>query len=230
MARHEHATTTSGAVAGDRDTVVVHGEGVRVDRVSTDLPRVEARSRFGGVDPMAVLAGTAAAIGSVAVLSAIAGAVGRIGYLQGTGEKELSVASLAAGLVVLALSLLFGGYVAGRVARYEGKRNGLLTGLLFVVLTAALAGAAASSDKVRDLELPRWLDGDTLTVAALASAVTALIVTLLASTLGGHLGAKYHRRVDDALLGTRAGGLAPYPTETVGSTVSSRTETTETAR
>ncbi len=148
------------------------------------------------------------------MLSSLVGAVGRIGYAQGTGRDELSVAGLVAGLVVLGLSLLFGGYVAGRVARYEGKRNGLLTGILFVLLTAALAAAAASSDSVRDLEVPRWLDRDTLTVAALASAVTGLIVALGASTFGGHLGARYHRRVDDVLLNTRAGGLAPYPTET----------------
>lgn len=201
-------------VAHTPETVVVHGQGVRVDRVQTELPRVEARSRFGGVDPMAILAGTLAALGALAVLSALVGAVGRIGYLQGTGEKELSVGALAAGLVVLGLSLLFGGYVAGRVARYEGKRNGLLNGLAFVVLSALLAAAASSSNKVRDLQLPAWLDSDTFTVAALASAVTGLIVALGAATLGGALGARYHRRVDDALLNTRAGGITPYLTET----------------
>lgn len=216
MARqHEHAdvSATTTSVRPGADAVIVHGEGVRVDRISTELPRVEARSRFGGVDPMAVLSGTLAAVGSLVVLSSVAGAVGRIGYLQGTGTQELSVAALVGGLVVLALSLLLGGYVAGRVARYEGKRNGLLTGIAFVVLSAALAAAATSSGKVRNLELPRWVDTDTLTVAALVSAGVALVVALVAATLGGALGARYHRRVDDVLLNTRAGGLTPYPSE-----------------
>ncbi|MCW2665392.1 MAG: conserved rane protein of unknown function [Frankiales bacterium] len=213
MARHEHATVASqGGGLPTPDTVVVHGDGVRVDRVHTELPRAEARSRFGGVDPLAVLAGTTAAIGTLAVLSSLAGALGRVGYTQGVGEQELSTAALAAGLVILGLSLLWGGWVTGRVARYEGKRNGFLTGLLFVLLSAALAAAASASDDVRNLELPSWLDTDTLTVAAIASAVTGLIVALGAATLGGRIGAGWHRKVDDALLGTRAGGVAPYPT------------------
>lgn len=228
MARqHEHAGTTTGAVSSPVDQVVVHGQGVRVDRVDTELPRIEARSRFGGVDPTAILAGTMAAIGTLLLLSSLAGALGRIGYEQGTGRDELSTAGLVAGLVVLGLSLLFGGYVAGRVARYEGKRNGLLTGVLFALLSALVAGLASQSDRVRDLDLPRFLDTGTLTVAAIASAVTALIVTLGAATLGGRFGAAYHRRVDDALLNTRAGGLAPYPTE--GDALTS-TRTTETSR
>lgn len=216
MARHQHreAGVPSAVASPGVETVVVHGEGVRVDRIDTELPRVEARTRFGGVDPMAVLGGTVAAVGSLVVLSALAGAVGRIGYEQGTGADQLPVAGLVAGLVVLALSLLLGGHVAGRVARYEGKRNGLLAGLVFVGLTALLAGAASASDRVRDLQLPRWLDAGSLTVAALASAVTGLIVVLGAATIGGALGARYHRRVDDVLLNTRAGGLPDHPLET----------------
>lgn len=216
MARqHEHTdvNASTGPVPGGIQSVVVHGEGVRVDRVDTELPRVEARSRFGGVDPMSILAGTMAALGTLALLSSLAGALGRIGYEQGADGEQLSTAAIAAGLLVLGLSLLFGGYVAGRVARYEGKRNGLLTGIAFVVLCALLAAAASSVDRLRDLELPRFLDTSDLSVAALASAVTALIVAIGAAVLGGRLGAAYHRRVDDALLGTRAGGLAPYPTD-----------------
>ena len=178
---------------------------------------------------MAILAGTMAAIGTLLLLSSLAGALGRIGYEQGTGDEQLSSAGLVAGLIVLGLSLLFGGYVAGRVARYEGKRNGLLTGVLFAVLSALVAGLASQSDRVRDLELPRFIDTDTLTVAALASAVTALIVALGAATLGGRFGAAYHRRVDDALLGTRAGGLAPYPTETTTGPTGTATGTTGTS-
>lgn len=211
MARHEHATVSAEGAAHPPESVVVHGDGVRVDRVHTELPRAEARARFGGVDPLAVLAGTTAAVGTLAVLSALAGVLGRVGYTQGAGEEELSTAALAAGLVLLGLSLLWGGWVTGRVARYEGKRNGFLTGLLFVLLSAALAAAASASDEVRDLELPSWLDTDTFTVAAIASAVTGLIVALGAATLGGRIGAGWHHKVDDALLGTRPGGVAPYP-------------------
>ena len=211
---HTDVTATTGAVQSDVERVVVHGEGVRVDRVDTELPRIEARSRFGGVDPMAILSGTMAAVGTLLLLSSLAGALGRIGFEQGAGEEQLSTAAIVAGLIVLGLSLLFGGYVAGRVARYEGKRNGLLTGIAFAALCALIAGLASQSERLRDLELPRFLDTGDLSVAALASAVTGLIVAIGAAVLGGRFGAAYHRRVDDALLNTRAGGLAPYPTET----------------
>lgn len=226
MARqHEHTdvNASTGPVAGGIQSVVVHGEGVRVDRVDTELPRVEARSRFGGVDPMGILAGTMAALGTLALLSSLAGALGRIGYEQGAGDDQLSTAGIVAGLLVLGLSLLFGGYVAGRVARYEGKRNGLLTGMAFVALCALLAALASSIDRLRDLALPRFLDAGDLSVAALASAVTALLVALCAAVLGGRFGAAYHRRVDDALLSTRAGGLTPYPTDTDTGTTSDTT-------
>ena len=216
---HEHTTTTAAGRAlptTGPETVVVHGDGVRVDRVETELPHAEARSRFGGVDLMSVLAGTAAAIGSTAVLGSIAGALGRVGYEQGAGDEQLSAAGLTAGLVILGLSLLLGGWDAGRVARDEGGRNGLLTGIVFVLLSAALAAAAASNDTVRDIGLPGFLSDDALTVAAIGSAVTGLIVALGAAVLGGRLGARYHRRVDDALLSVRPGGISPYPTDVTG--------------
>ncbi len=165
----------------------------------------DPRRRFGGVDPVAVLAGSTASLGTLLLLSSLAGALGRIGYAQSTGDAELSSTALGAGLVVLGLSLLFGGYTAGRAARYEGKRNGLLSGVLFVLLSAVVAAIASTSERVADLDLPRFVDTDILSVAALASAVTALIVALGAATVGGRFGAAYHRRVDDALLG----GLPP---------------------
>jgi uncharacterized membrane protein YgcG len=197
--------------AGGRgvETVVVHGSGVRVDRAHAEIPLAEVRSRFGGVDPLAVLAGVAAALGTLLVLSSLLSAAGVGGYGQ-VDQETLGIAAVVGGLLALGLSLLFGGYVAGRTARYAGVRNGLLTGLLFLLLSAALGALAASSDAASRLSLPGWLDRGDARTAALVTSLVALALVLAGSALGGLLGARWHRKADDVLVGTREGALTPY--------------------
>lgn len=209
MARkqHEHVTVDPVARTGSADAVVVHGTGVNVDRVDTELPAAEVRSQHGGLDLPAVLAGTFAALGLLLALTSLAGAVLTVA-LDDLGEASLG--AVVAGLVVLALALLFGGWVAGRSARYDGARNGLLAGLLFIVVAAVLAAIAAGNDEVRDLGLPSFSFGGG-TAAAIAAGLVALVVVLAAAAIGGRLGAGWHRRVDSLLLHTRAGGVQPYP-------------------
>lgn len=197
----------------DDRTVVVHGQDIRVDRAKGELPLAEVRSRFGGLDPMAVLAGFASALGALVVLSALLGAAGVAGGGQ-VDRETLSVAGLVAGVVALGLALLLGGYVAGRVARYSGLLNGLVTAAVFVVVTAALSALAASEGADR-YGLPEWIDRDTATAAAVITALVALAVALAAGALGGRLGGRWHRQVDDTLLGTREGGLTPAAPQTV---------------
>jgi hypothetical protein len=109
-------------------------------------------------------------------------------------------------VLLLALSGLAAGWVAGRAARYDGARNGLLAGLLMALLLAMLGAAGAYS--AADGGLPVSLDGDRLTTAAIIAAVVGLAIAALAGLLGGTLGAKWHRDVDDVLVGTRPGGVA----------------------
>ena len=213
-------------------TVVVHGKDVSVDRVASGVPMAEVRHRFGGVDPLGVLAGLAAAIGSLAVLGSLLGAAGAGGYGQ-VESSTLGIAALVGGLVALGLSLLFGGYVAGRVARYAGLLNGLLTGVLFLLVSAGLAALASSTDEASRLELPGWLGRGEATTAAIVSSLVALALVLGASTLGGWLGEKWHREPDSVLAGTRAGALSPYGGEgdpTSGTAVLAPTGSATTAK
>lgn len=186
------------------DKVVVHGSDISVERAHSELPLAEARSRFGGIDVPAVLGGALAGLGTAALLGGLASA---IGLESGQGDAEtLALAGLATALVLVALSALLGGWVAGRAGRFDGARNGLLAGLLMALLLALMGAAGAYS--AADSGLPVSLDSERLTTAALVAAGLALLVSALAGLLGGRLGARWHRDVDDVIIGTRPGAVA----------------------
>ena len=185
------------------DKVVVHGSDISVGRAHSEVPFAEARSRFGGVDVPAVVGGALAGLGTAAVLGGLASAVG---LESGQGDAEtLALAGLGTALVVVALSALLGGWVAGRAARFDGARNGLLAGLLLSLLLALLGAAGAYS--AADNGLPVSLDGERLTTVALVAAGLGLLVSALTGLLGGRLGARWHRDVDDVIVGTRPGAV-----------------------
>ena len=108
-------------------------------------------------------------------------------------------------LLVLATAYFCGGYVAGRMSRFDGKRQGFgvwAIGFLITLAIAALAAVAGSEWNVfNQLNLPRIPidEGDLATGGAIAL-VLGLLTTLIASVLGGAKGRHYHDRVD------RAGG------------------------
>jgi hypothetical protein len=182
----------------------------RTDRVDTDTT---ARDRFGGFDFPATLAGLFSAIGLMVILGGIFAAAGNFGYMQTEGEgetvvdggienvtQEVAVGGLIAGFVTLLVAFLVGGWVAGRVARYDGGRNGFFSALWFVLLAAIFGGlgswAANEWDVFAEVELPGWFNFDDYTIAAAVSAVVGIALVLLAGWLGGRLGERYHRKAD----------------------------------
>ena len=118
-------------------------------------------------------------------------------------RRTLGLGGGIAVLVVLFLAYLAGGYVAGRMARFDGARQGLavwFVGLVVVLLLAA-AGAILGSkyNVLQQLNLPRIpIDEGTATTAGIITLVAILVVTLLGAVLGGKLGDRFHRRIDRA--------------------------------
>jgi MFS family permease len=117
--------------------------------------------------------------------------------------ETLGIGGGIAILVVLFLAYLVGGYVAGRMARFDGVKQGLAVWLigLIVVLLLAAAGAILGSqyNVLRQLNLPRIpIDEGTATTAGIITLVAILLVTLLGAVLGGKLGDRYHRKIDRA--------------------------------
>jgi hypothetical protein len=193
--------------------VDVRGDGIRVHEHTGDVGVAEARQRFGGIDLPATLAGTLAALGLTALLGGVLSAAGRYGYQLGRDDAvdELTVAGLVAGLVTLVLAFLVGGWVAGRMARYDGGRNGIVTALWFLALAAIASGLGAwlgsEYDVFDKMNLPQPFSTDALTVGAIVSGLVALALVLAAAWWGGRLGERYHRRADELIVHTREGGI-----------------------
>jgi MFS family permease len=170
------------------------------------------RARFGGIKWGAAFFGWLSANGLavllVALLSAAGVALGLADGLDTADEAAAQAETVGIGgaiavLVVLFLAYLAGGYVAGRMARFDGVRQGVATWLigLVVVLLLAAAGAllGAEYNVLQQLNLPRIpIDEGTATTAGIVTLVAILLVTLLGAVLGGKIGDRYHRRIDRA--------------------------------
>ena len=157
---------------------------------------------FGGFSFTSVLAGVLVAYGAFAILVGLAAAA--VGEAIDTDlSTDWEQLGTTGGLVVAGLlfvSYLFGGYVAGRMARRNGVAHGagvLLLGVVIVAVVAALvrsaAGTDAIADNLRSLGLPTTTDeyGQAGTVAGIAS----LLALVLGSLLGGALGERWHARL-----------------------------------
>jgi hypothetical protein len=173
--------------------------------------RALQRERFGGADGSAIFFGWLSALGLAALLLAVVAAAGtRLGFAENVTSRDVTSNSGLigiAGAIVLAAILVIsfgaGGYVAGRMARFDGPNQGLRVWLMGIIATIA-AGVAAwiggtQYNLYDQLNLPRVsIDGGDLTTGLIIAAVVALVGTLLASVAGAKAGERYHLRVDRA--------------------------------
>jgi hypothetical protein len=171
-------------------------------------PIAANRAAFGGIDFPASFVGMLTAIAMLVLLGGIVGAAfGVIGYqtgLSGNDVEDISVGSLIGGIAVIFVAYLVGGWTAGRIARYDGALNGLMTGIWTLVLAASLSALAYffgnEYDVLRNVDLPQWFDRDALTTAAFVSGAVTVLTMLLAGVIGGLWGSRYHRVADQSLL------------------------------
>ena len=128
----------------------------------------------------------------------------------GDAQNNAKTIGLVGGLTLLAVILVAyfcGGYVAGRMARFSGVKQGVAVWIWAVVIAVAVAVAgAALGDKYDLLDrvggFPRLpIGGDDVTTGSIVAIVIALVAALVGAVLGGLAGMRYHRRVDEAGLG-----------------------------
>jgi hypothetical protein len=169
--------------------------------------RARQRDRFGGIRWGSAFFGLLSAIGLAAILLGLAAAAGvAIGVSEikdvTNGDAEtIGLGGAILVLAILALSWYCGGYVAGRMARFDGARQGVGVWMWTLVIGAALAIAAviggSEYDVLQQLNLPNVAVGDqSLTTTGFVTLAAALVVTLLFAVLGGKAGDLFHRRVD----------------------------------
>jgi hypothetical protein len=154
---------------------------------------------------VSVLAGTLTAIGAVAILLAALAGVGELfdfstSDLNGDNWEDIGLAGAIAFAAVTFLGYLFGGYVAGRMARRAGVRHGVLVFVLGLLLTLGAGGIAsavsdrdAAVDELRDQGVPT--DADDWTGVGLVAGLATLGAMLAGSVLGGTRGERWHGRL-----------------------------------
>ena len=172
------------------------------------------RDMYGGVDWLASFLGFVFAMVLGAVFSAVAGLVlVPFGVTPDLSGGQIG-ASVITGLVLLGvlifLTFFFGGYVAGRLARFDGGRNGamVLVWMFIVIVILALVAAIFSGFLPAAMAegLANLVDRILSTVGNLAgagivgivAAAAALLLALLGGSLGGRMGSRYHTEIDRA--------------------------------
>jgi hypothetical protein len=172
------------------------------------------RDMYGGVDWLASFLGFVFSVVIALIFSTVAGLVlVPLGFPPEISGGQLG-ASVLTGLAVLGvlifLTYFFGGYVAGRLARFDGGRNGamvlawtFIVALILALVTVVFSGflPAGAAEGVANLvqgtaSAARSLAG--AGVAGIVVAVAALLLALLGGFFGGRLGSRYHTEIDRA--------------------------------
>lgn len=175
----------------------------------------QERRRFGGVKAGAAFFGWLSATGMSVLLTALVTAAGAgVGIatqtdaakLAGQAAPTVGIAGAIAVALILFVSYYCGGYVAGRMARFDGIRQGVavwLWAVAIAIVVALLAVAAGSQFNVLSTlnSFPRIpVDEGALTTGGIVVLIVAALITFAGAVLGGLAGMRYHRRIDRASL------------------------------
>jgi hypothetical protein len=163
---------------------------------------------FGGVNWASAFFGWLVSVGIAAILVGLLSAAGAAFGFSDVSDAEAEANAETIGIVGGLLLLLvfgaayyFGGYVSGRLSRFDGARQGLAVwgiGLAVTVLLAAAALVFGEEYNIYEqLNLPRIpIDEGSLTLGAVIVLVCVLVGTVLAAAVGGKAGERFHRKVD----------------------------------
>ena len=187
-------------------------EALLVDGNRTLRENVVARERseFGGMKFGSAFFGWLTATGMAVLLTALVAAAGAavgFGATGGSGsaaanEANKNAATIgiagAIALVVIAFVAYYcGGYVAGRMARFDGARQGLAVWIWAIIIAVVVAILTlilgAQYNILGNINgFPRIpLDEGSVTLTGIITAVAVAIVSLAGSVLGGVAGMRY---------------------------------------
>ena len=219
VATDERATARPDETAHDADRDGVDDRTERTDRTAThgvatrdamETARARQRDEFGGINWGASFFGWLVAVGVAALLTAILAAAGAALDLTTTttaselgSTEELSLAGAVALLLVLLIAYYAGGYVAGRMSRFDGARQGIGTWAIGLIVTIGLAAAALilgdEYNVLEQLNMPSLPVGDEeFTTGGIIALAAIVLGTIVAAVAGGKVGERYHKKVDRA--------------------------------
>jgi hypothetical protein len=212
--REETRTDADGDTAVRDRPARGNGAAAATDAVVVDREaRLRQRERFGGFNWGSDFFGWLVAVGMGVILTAIVAAAGAaIGLTNGASASDAAndagTIGIVGGALLIAIGFVAyycGGYVAGRMSRFDGGRQGFgvwLIGLLVTLLVAAAGAIFGDQYNVFEkLDLPRIpLNPSDLTTGGIIALAGIAIASLIGAVLGGKLGQRYHRRVDRAAL------------------------------
>jgi hypothetical protein len=178
---------------------------------ATALRRREAEEFGGRIQWEAVFFGLLAAVGLAALLAAmVLGSLVAGGVIELSDSADSLVDQMSSGggailVGIVALSYLTGGYVAARMARFDGWRQGaglcLLTALMILAVAVSAWISGGDIDATKSVSLPsNPIEAGPLSHSGWIAAAVAALVALVCAIAGGILGERFHRAVDSAVL------------------------------
>ena len=198
-----------GVATAERDRTAVREPGRRVAgaEAARDV-RARQREEFGGINWGSAFFGWLVAVGMAAILLGLLSAAGAAFGLGDVSEADAesnaeTIGIVGAILLILVLGAAYycGGYVSGRMSRFDGGRQGLAVWALGLAVTIVLAVAGAlfgaEYNVLEQLNLPRIpVEEGSLTAGAAIALALVVVITLLAAMGGGKAGERFHRKVD----------------------------------
>jgi amino acid transporter len=174
---------------------------------------VSPHDTYGGTNWGACFFGWLVALGVTvalaAIVSAIATAVGaNLDWSltdAGNNADTVGLAAAIAVTVIVFIGYYAGGYVAGRMSRFDAARQGLGVWLIGILTAAIAIGVTAlfgtRYDLLQDLDLPSLnISDDQLTLGSVVTGVAILVVMLVGAMAGSAVGRRYHRRIDAVIV------------------------------
>lgn len=226
--RKSDESVASNEVAEERDARHddaaggAHADHTRVDPADTDhddewdhdRSSVVDREKeaLGGVKVGSAFFGWLTATGMAVLLTALVTAGGAaVAIAQGDdADSAVETVGLVEAIVLLAIFFVAyycGGYVAGRMARFNGLKQGVAVWIWAIVIAVVVAIVATVAGDQYDIQsqlnnFPRipTNEGDVTTNGVIAALAIAA-VTLVGAMMGGLAGMRFHRKVDRAGLG-----------------------------
>lgn len=191
------------------DDLPEEGSAERTRLMASALHRRERQAFGGAVQWEAAFFGLLATLGLLIVLAAMAAsagvAVGATEFREPAADQleKLSFAGGVLLVLIVAVAFFSGGYVAARMARFDGLRQGLGVWALSVLMVAAVGVAvwiaAGQLNPIDSIDLPDLPVGEGPLGAGAGLALSLLAaIALISSIAGGLLGERFHRAVDEA--------------------------------